>query len=99
MMEGLDPEEDSHMLQQQSAMSSTLRVLIQQLGFNEFSVEIGETFDPNRMEILGYECSNGESGLVSKIIRTGYQSSSAIVRPCGVLVFRPSVISDDEETH
>jgi molecular chaperone GrpE (heat shock protein) len=98
MMEGLDPEEDSRMLQQKSAISSTLRVLIQQLGFNEFSVEIGETFDPNRMEILGYENANGENGRVSKMIRTGYQTSSAIVRPCGVLVLGPSVISDDEET-
>jgi molecular chaperone GrpE (heat shock protein) len=68
------------------AIISSLVNVIQSLGFVEFQVETGVSFDPSQMECLGYQ--EGEPDTVLEMIRPGYKIENAIIRPCGVFLAR-----------
>jgi molecular chaperone GrpE len=74
---------------QLSAVISSLRVLLQGLGFVEFVVEVDEPFDPTRMECVAY--ADGEPGVVLAVVRPGFRTNGAVVRPCGVLIADPAL--------
>lgn len=69
------------------AISATLSNVLQSLGFSTFEAEVGEPFDPARMEALGY--GQGERGVVLDSVRPGYRAQEAVVRPAGVLIADP----------
>jgi molecular chaperone GrpE (heat shock protein) len=87
MRQGLDPSRDELAYAQTTALSSSLSGLLQTLGFRPFEPAVGETFDPGRMECLGY--APGSPGLVTASLHPGYLAGSGVVRPAGVLIAPP----------
>jgi molecular chaperone GrpE (heat shock protein) len=84
MQSALGPDGSSQMRTQVEAVASTLRNLLQALGYEAFQVEVGEPFVPTRMEPLGD--ADGAPGVVVATVRPGYANAGRIVRPAGVLV-------------
>jgi molecular chaperone GrpE (heat shock protein) len=92
MRDGLDGERDGRMLTQIRAVHGTLTNVLQALGFSRFEAEVGEPFDPARMEPLGY--AEGARGVVLAAVRPGYLAENAVVRAAGVLIADPAGPSD-----
>ena len=88
MRDGLEDERDQRVQTQLRAIIGTLTNVLQALGFSQFEVEVGEPFDPARMESLGYAA--GERGIVLGAVRAGYRADDAVVRPAGVLIADPA---------
>jgi molecular chaperone GrpE (heat shock protein) len=84
MLAGLDPDDSRQVRMQVGAVASTLRNILQSLGYDAFQVEAGEAFAPERMEALGY--ADGAPGVVIATVRPGYANRGTVVRPAGVLV-------------
>jgi molecular chaperone GrpE (heat shock protein) len=84
---GFDPEKDQAVYGQVSAAAATLDNLLQSLGFTRFVPQPGDSFDPSRMQCLGY--ASGEIGVVLKVLRPGYLAGDSLVRPAGVLIADP----------
>jgi molecular chaperone GrpE (heat shock protein) len=78
---------------QLDAVASTLRNLLQDLGYADFHARVGEDFAPERMEALGY--GEGAPGVVLAAVRPGYRCGDAVVRPAGVLIADPSASPSD----
>jgi molecular chaperone GrpE (heat shock protein) len=76
------------MSQQLKAVTTVLRTVLREMGYREFEVEPGETFDPTRMECVGY--ADGAPGVVINVIRSGFSAGDAIVRCAGVTIADPS---------
>jgi molecular chaperone GrpE (heat shock protein) len=64
-----------------------LTQLLQGLGFAEFEAQVGEKFDPARMQCAGY--AKGEVGVVLAAVQPGYRAHDIVVRPAGVLIADP----------
>jgi molecular chaperone GrpE (heat shock protein) len=88
MRDGLDTEQDARMLTQVRAVLGTLTNVLQGLGFAQFDAEVGEPFDPARMEAVGY--APGARGIVLGMVRPGYRAEDAVVRAAGVLIADPA---------
>ena len=84
MLAGLDPDDSRRARMQVDAVASTLRNVLQALGYDAFQVEAGETFAPDRMEPMGY--TDGTPGVVVATVRPGYANQGMVVRPAGVLI-------------
>jgi molecular chaperone GrpE (heat shock protein) len=82
---------------QLEAAASTLRNLLQDLGYADFDAQVGEDFAPERMEVLGY--GEGAPGIVLAVGRPGYRCGDAIVRPAGVLIADPSASPSERGDH
>jgi molecular chaperone GrpE (heat shock protein) len=85
----IQDQTESAFYRQVNAVISGLRMMLRGLGFSEFEVTVGEPFDPHRMECMGYAA--GAPGVVLSVMRTGYSTSTGVVRPVGVLVADPNV--------
>lgn len=95
MRDGIpDSPENVQIRAQLQAVTSSLTNIIQTLGFIEFEAELGSTFDPSFMECLGYV--EGEANSVVKVKRKGYKVGNIIVRPCGVILAKPSKNNQDK---
>jgi molecular chaperone GrpE (heat shock protein) len=81
MRSGLEPS-DERLALQLDAVLSVLKTTLRNLGYEAFEAEAGSKFDPNRMEISGYE--PGPAGAVVRTTRLGYQHGSKLARVCGV---------------
>ena len=77
---------NSPVRQQLDALIQTLNTTLRSLGFTEFEVEKDESFDPRRMECLGF--ASGPPGVVLNVVRPGYCTREVVVRPAGVIVAR-----------
>lgn len=84
MLAELGPDESRQTRTQVGAVASTLRNVLQALGYEAFHVEAGEPFTPSRMEPLGY--ADGAPGVVLATVRPGYANAGRVVRPAGVLI-------------
>jgi molecular chaperone GrpE (heat shock protein) len=84
MLSELGPDGSRQTRTQLGAVASTLRNVLQALGYEAFHAEVGEPFTPARMEPLGY--ADGAPGVVLATVRPGYANRRGIVRPAGVLV-------------
>ncbi len=84
---GFDPQKEQAVYGQVSAATSTLSNLLQSLGFTRFVPELGDPFDPTRMQCLGY--AQGKPGVVLQVLRPGYLAGETLVRPSGVLIADP----------
>ncbi len=81
------PDSECPAARHMSVLLSALRMVLQGLGFVPFSVEVGDSFDPARMECVEYAA--GERGVVLAVLRPGYRANGAVVRPCGVAIAAP----------
>jgi molecular chaperone GrpE (heat shock protein) len=89
MRDGIpDSPENAQIRAQLQAVNSSLTNIIQTLGFIEYDVELGSTFDPSLMECMGYV--EGEENSVVKVKRKGHKVGDIIIRPCGVILAKPS---------
>jgi molecular chaperone GrpE (heat shock protein) len=86
---GFDPVQHQEAYGQVAAAVATLSNLIQSLGFTRFLPQVGEAFDPARMQCLGY--TPGEPGMVLQVLRPGYLAGGTLVRPSGVLIADPEI--------
>jgi molecular chaperone GrpE (heat shock protein) len=100
MHDNLDAGQDERMRVQLKALIQALTATLRGLGFSEFRAEVGEPFDPARMECVGY--ASGESGKVLAALSPGYCAQEAIVRPASVLLATPEDLASHpptEESH
>lgn len=84
---GFDPEKDQALYGQVAAAAATLSNLLQSLGFTRFAPDLGDRFDPTRMQCLGY--AEGEPGVVLQVLRPGYFAGQILMRASGVLIADP----------
>ena len=67
-------------------------------GVNEIAPKIGDKFDASIMNAVETEESEGEEGLVLKVITNGYKLHDRLVRPANVVVSaKPSVKEEPTE--
>jgi len=92
MRTSLSGEADSALCRQVDAVIASLTLTLRGLGFIQFNVDRGETFDPLRMECTGY--AQGLPGVVLDITRVGYRTEVGIARPAGVLIADPTPSTD-----
>lgn len=88
MLRELDPKEDARTVGQLTAVDDILTLMIRGLGFAEFRPEWGDTFDPHRMECVGYV--TGEPDIVLEVVRAGYEAGGTVARPAHVRIAEPS---------
>lgn len=84
---GFNPSKDQAAFGQVSAAIATLENLLQSLGYSRFTPDIGDSFDPGRMQCMGYV--DGNAGVVLQVLRKGYLAGDILVRPAGVLIADP----------
>lgn len=94
MHRGLEDGENESMRAQVYGIVTTLRNLVQGLGFAEFKPAPGAAFDPTCMECDGY--AEGAPGVVLHVKRVGYRAGDALVRPAGVLIANPRSQNNQE---
>lgn len=88
MRQGLESAgTDADIRAQLTGVILALTQLLQGLGFAEFEAEVGEKFDPARMQCAGY--AEGEAGVVLAAVQPGYRAHDIVVRPAGVLIADP----------
>lgn len=85
--EELDPRIDPVAVTQIDALIQTLATMLRALGFAEFEPEVGEAFDPTRMECVGYAA--GSANRVVRCVRPGFSCGEQIVRPAAVIIASP----------
>jgi len=90
---GFHPEREQAAFGQVSAAVAALDNLLLALGFSRFTPQIGDPFDPSRMQCLGYV--PGEIGVVLQILRKGYLAGDVLARPAGVLIADPESVPED----
>jgi molecular chaperone GrpE (heat shock protein) len=88
MRTALEGEPESSIYRQVDALIDSLTMMLRGLGFVDFTVAVGEPFDPVRMECSGY--AQGQIGVVLEVTRMGYRVQTGVVRPVGVLIADPS---------
>jgi molecular chaperone GrpE (heat shock protein) len=96
LLDGLAGEADAKVAAQLSAVISALSNLLQGLGYERFDAAVGEPFDPNRMECLGF--ANGEPGIVLEAVRPGYRAGGSVARPAGVWIAEPNLKEETSNT-
>jgi molecular chaperone GrpE len=62
-----------------------LLTLLSSYGVTSFN-PTGEVFDPMKHEAIGHD-EGGEEGVVSLVVRTGYERNGMVIRPATVRVF------------
>ena len=55
-------------------------------GVNEIAPKVGDKFDASSMNAVEVEESDGEEGLITKVITNGYKLHDRLVRPANVVV-------------
>ena len=55
-------------------------------GVNEIAPKVGDKFDVNLMNAVEVEESDGEEGLITKVMTNGYRLHDRLVRPANVVV-------------
>lgn len=88
MMQATLPDSESEAARYTSVLLSTLRMVLRGLGFDSFSVTVGDRFDPARMECVDYAA--GDQGVVLRVLRPGYEADGVVVRRCGVAIADPA---------
>lgn|GEM_PF-4527898 len=88
MADGLSPDQDERMPAQLKGVVSSLSEIVRMLGYSEFSVAVGEPFDPGAMQCVGYQ--QGRDDVVEHLIRPGYRVGDAVVRPADVVIGKDS---------
>jgi len=91
-LDGLERKRDARTCRQLEAVLSTLKTLIQSLGFREFHAREGDAFDPERMECVGY--AEGEPATVLRAMSAGYEADGRVFRPAGVVIAAPASSPD-----
>jgi molecular chaperone GrpE (heat shock protein) len=94
MQRNMDEREDERTLHQLNSVNETLSASLRRLGCAEFQVNIGDAFDPARMECDGF-MEEGESGIVLGVVRPGYLAGNTVIRPAGVLIADTRTVSTD----
>lgn len=89
------PDRESDSARHISAVLSALRMVLRGLGFAPFSVDVGDPFDPARMECVEY--AEGEQGVVLAVLRPGYRTDDVVVRRCGVAIADPAAAASTTE--
>ncbi len=89
-----DTPENNTLQAQLNTVTSSLTNIIQSLGYVEFQVEVGASFDPFQMECLSYGA--GEPNTVLEIVRPGYRTENMIVRPCGVVIAQVTTLKSSQ---
>jgi molecular chaperone GrpE (heat shock protein) len=95
LMQATLPESESDAARHVSVLLSSLRMVLRRLGFVPFTVDVGDPFDPARMECVEY--AEGEQGVVLAVLRAGYRADGVVVRPCGVAIAQPAAVSSGLE--
>ena len=62
--------------------------VLARLGFPRFE-DLGERFDPSRHEAVGTTEADAPAGTVVAVVRPGYGTPEAVLRPAAVVVARP----------
>jgi len=55
-------------------------------GVSEVAPKVGDKFDANSMNAVEVEASEGEEGLITRVITNGYKLHDRLVRPANVVV-------------
>jgi molecular chaperone GrpE (heat shock protein) len=84
-----EPGDLSHHI---DSVLDVLNAMIRDLGFEAFTVDVGEAFDPRRMASAGY--AEGPSGVVLSLTSPGYQAAKTVVRPARVLICAPETTTE-----
>jgi hypothetical protein len=84
----------ANLARQREALSNQLQAVVailgrslRDLGFEEFTAEEGQAFDPHCMECAGY--ATGPTGVVLKVVKPGYRAGDITVSPVQVLIADP----------
>ena len=64
-------------------------------GVKEIAPQIGDKFDASSMNAVETEESDGEEGLVLKVITNGYKLHDRLVRPANVVVSAKPVVKEE----
>ena len=72
---------------------------IENEGVKEIAPKVGDKFDANVMNAVEVEESEGEAGLIVKVITNGYKLHDRLVRPANVIVSGKPHVDDEEETN
>ena len=70
---------------------------IENEGVKEISPKIGDKFNPQEMNAVEVEESEGEEGLIVKIITKGYKLHDRLIRPVNVIVSGKPHKDEEEE--
>ena len=70
---------------------------IENEGVKEISPKIGDKFNPQEMNAVEVEESEGEEGLIVKIITKGYKLHDRLIRPVNVIVSGKPHNDEEEE--
>jgi molecular chaperone GrpE (heat shock protein) len=84
VLEGLGPEADPAVARQLAWAADVLLMPLRTLGFDEFTPEPGDPFDPTRMQCEG--TAEGPPDRVVRTTRPGYRCRDAVSLPARVLV-------------
>jgi len=87
MTAGLDVHRDAIVHGQLRGVTSALRSIVENLGYEPFQPDVGEPFDPTRMECAGF--ADGAPGVVLSAVRTGYRAGTIVARCAGVKIAAP----------
>ncbi len=88
-MQAAQANTESPVYHQIDALINSLTMMLRGLGFSEFTVAVGEPFDPTFMECTGY--AHGQTGIVLEASRIGYRTQAGVIRPVGVTIAAPNV--------
>jgi molecular chaperone GrpE len=88
LCQGLGSGSSRQVRSQVDAVTSVLGNVLQALGYDTFDVQVGDAFEPERMECMGY--TEGAPGRVLAVVRPGYAFGNRVARPAGVLIAAPA---------
>jgi molecular chaperone GrpE (heat shock protein) len=83
-MRAVQENTDSPVYHQINELVNALMMTLIGLGFSEFTVVVGEPFDPTYMEYTGY--AQGQTGIVLEVSRIGYCIQTGVIWPVGVII-------------
>ena len=66
-------------------------------GVSEIAPKVGDKFDASSMNAVEVEETNGEEGLITKVITNGYKLHDRLVRPANVVVSKHPHEEEPEE--
>ena len=66
-------------------------------GVSELSPKVGDKFDPQTMNAVEVEETDGEEGLVTKVVTNGYKLHDRLVRPANVIVSAHPHVEEQKE--
>ncbi|MFM9966073.1 MAG: nucleotide exchange factor GrpE [Planctomycetaceae bacterium] len=94
MRANLDANADQRMIAQLEGVLESLVACLRRMGCQEFQVRPGESFDPARMECVGY-VTEGVPDQVQAVMCPGYVCGQTVLRPASVQVAKPRSAADE----